>query len=276
MALWTETADGKRRRRAVIDSRGLFDVAARVLPGVLFCVLLAAAWQFMAVRSNSPLIPDLRAIAEALGTILHSGDAALQIGTTLGRIAGGVAIAFVIALAVGLASARNRFARAFFEPALLLGLTVPGLVWALLCVIWFGLSLKTSVVAIALGVAPALAITIAQGIEAVDAQLIEAAHVYRLNFWARLRYLWLPAILPFLMSGMRLAFSLAWKVVVLVEVFGLSTGVGYALNSAFISQDVAAVLAWTLAFTVVVGAIEYGVFQTIERRVSRWKKKATV
>jgi NitT/TauT family transport system permease protein len=276
MALWTETADGKRRRRAVIDSRGLFDVAARVLPGVLFCVLLAAAWQFMAVRSNSPLIPDLRAIAEALGTILHSGDAALQIGTTFGRIAGGVAIAFVIALAVGLASARNRFARAFFEPALLLGLTVPGLVWALLCVIWFGLSLKTSVVAIALGVAPALAITIAQGLEAVDAQLIEAAHVYRLNFWARLRYLWLPAILPFLMSGMRLAFSLAWKVVVLVEVFGLSTGVGYALNSAFISQDVAAVLAWTLAFTVVVGAIEYGVFQTIERRVTRWKKKATV
>jgi hypothetical protein len=75
------------------------------------------------------------------------------------------------------------------------------------------------------------------------------------------------------MSGMRLAFSLAWKVVVLVEVFGLSTGVGYALNSAFISQDVAAVLAWTLAFTVVVAAIEYGVFQTIERRVTRWKKE---
>src|ERR1700742_291756 len=177
MALWTETADGKRRRRAVIDARCVSDVAARVLPGVLFCVLLAAAWQVMAVRAKSPLIPDLRSIAEALGTILRSGDAALQIGTTLGRIAGGVAIAFVIALAVGLASARNRFARAFFEPALLLGLTVPGLVWALLCVIWFGLSLKTSVVAIALGVAPALAITIAQGIDAVDAQLIEAAHV---------------------------------------------------------------------------------------------------
>jgi NitT/TauT family transport system permease protein len=275
MALWTEAAGGKRRR-GVIDARRLSDLAARVLPGVLFCVLLAAAWQFMAVRADNPLIPDLRSIVEALGSILRSGDAVLQIGTTLGRIAGGVAIAFVIALAIGLASARNRFARAFFEPALLLGLTVPGLVWALLCVIWFGLSLKTSVVAIALGVAPALAITIAQGIDAVDAQLIEAAHVYRLNAWARLRYLWLPAILPFLMSGMRLAFSLAWKVVVLVEVFGLSTGVGYALNSAFISQDVAAVLAWTLAFTVVVAGIEYGVFQTIERRVTRWKKKASV
>jgi NitT/TauT family transport system permease protein len=89
----------------------------RVLPGLLFCVLLAAAWQFMAVRWNSPLIPGLRDIAEQPVTILRSGDAVLQIGTTLARIAGGVAFAFVIALGVGLASARNRFARAFFEPA---------------------------------------------------------------------------------------------------------------------------------------------------------------
>src|ERR1700757_2674862 len=149
MALWTEAAGGKRRR-GVIDARRMSDLAARVLPGVLFCMLLAAGWQFMAVRADSPLIPDLRSIVEALGSILRRSDAVLQIGTTLGRIAGGVAIAFVIALAIGLASARNRFAHAFFEPALLLGLTVPGLVWALLCVIWFGLSLKTSVVAIAL------------------------------------------------------------------------------------------------------------------------------
>jgi NitT/TauT family transport system permease protein len=78
------------------------------------------------------------------------------------------------------------------------------------------------------------------------------------------------------MAGMRLAFSLAWKVVVLVEVFGLSTGVGYALNSAFISQDVAAVLAWTLVFALVVAAIEYGLFQVVERRLTQWKRKALV
>lgn len=254
----------------------LLKLAARVLPGLLFCVLLAGAWQVMAVRSASPLIPDLQAIGAELNTIVFSGEAWTQIGTTLGRIVLGLVYGFGIALAVGLSTARNRFARAFFEPALLLGLTVPGLVWALLCVIWFGLSLKTSVVAIALGIAPALAVSIAQGIEAVDPLLIEAAHVYRLNFWVRLRTLWLPAILPFLMSGMRLAFSLAWKVVVLVEVFGLSSGVGYALNTAFISQNVGAVLAWTIAFTAVVATIEYGLFQTVERRLTRWKRKASV
>lgn len=278
MALWSDTVAAKidRRGARAVDFGWLGRAAARVLPGLLFCVLLAGAWQVMAVRSASPLIPNLQLIGDELETIVFSGAAWTQIGTTLGRIALGLVFGFAIALAVGLASARNRFARGFFEPALLLGLTVPGLVWALLCVIWFGLSLKTSVVAIALGIAPALAVSIAQGIEAVDPQLIEAAHVYRLKFWVRLRALWLPAILPFLMSGMRLAFSLAWKVVVLVEVFGLSSGVGYALNTAFISQNVAAVLAWTIAFSVVVAAIEYGLFQTVERRLTRWKRKASV
>jgi len=251
-------------------------LAIRALPGLVFCALLAAGWEAMARVQQSPLIPDLADIWVELKSVVVSGEAVADIGTTLGRIALGFLLAFSIAIAVGLASARNRIARYFFEPALLLGLTVPGLVWALLCVIWFGLSLKTSVVAIALGIAPALAISISHGVGAVDAQLIEAAHVYRLSRWARLRYLWLPAILPFLTSGARLAFSLAWKVVVLVEVFGLSTGVGYRLNSAFISQNVAAVLAWTVAFAVVVAVIEFGFFQVIETRLNRWKRVAQV
>ena len=148
----------------------------------------------MARLQQSPLIPDLADIWVELRSIVVSGEALKDIGTTLGRIVLGFTLAFAIALVVGLASARNRFARFFFEPALLLGLTVPGLVWALLCVIWFGLGIKTSVVAIALGIAPALAVSIAHGVGAVDPQLIETAHVYRLPLWTRLRYLWLPAI----------------------------------------------------------------------------------
>jgi len=230
----------------------------------------------MAHYQKSPLIPDLKDIWFEFAGIVTSGAVFNDIGTTLGRITLGFLLAFVIAIAIGLASTRSAFARRFFEPAILLGLTVPGLVWALLCVIWFGLSLQTSVIAIALGIAPALAVSLTHGLSAVDAQLIEAAHVFRLSRWARLRYLWLPAILPFLTSGARLAFSLAWKVIVLVEVFGLSSGVGYRLNSAFISQNVAAVLAWTLAFAVVVAAIEYGFFQIIDNRLNRWKRQAQV
>lgn len=246
------------------------------VPPVLFCVLLAVGWEAMARYRPSPLLPGIADIWLELKDIAVSGDAVTQIGITLQRIFLGFVVAYAIAIAIGLASARSRIAKTFFEPALVLGLTVPGLVWALLCVIWFGLSLKASVFAIALGIAPALALSITQGLGAVDAQLIEAAHVFRLSRRAMLRHLWLPAITPYLLSGARLGFSLAWKVVVLVEIFGLSSGVGYRLNSAFSSQNVAAMLAWTLAFTVMMAFIEYGLMQSIERRVTRWKRVARV
>jgi NitT/TauT family transport system permease protein len=251
-------------------------VAAHLGPPLLFCLLVAIGWQAMARAVASPLVPDVQAIGVALWRILASGAAVTQIGITLERIVGGFALAFAVALIVGIASARSRIAERFFEPALLLGLTVPGLVWALLCVIWFGVGLMTSVTAIALGVAPALSLSVVHGIKAIDTDLIEMAHVYRFSRATRLRHLWLPAILPFLFSGARMGFSLAWKVIVLVEIFGLANGVGYQLNAEFSAQNVAGVLAWTIAFGIVMAIIEYGFLKMVERRLTRWRKGARV
>lgn len=266
------TSPARTNARSVAASRLLINI----LPPLAFVVLLAGGWELMAASRPSPLLPRLALIGSELVEIVSSGDAARQIGITLGRIVMGFALAYVVAIAIGLASARSRVAKSFFDPVLVLGLTVPGLVWALLCVIWFGLSMKTSTIAIALGVAPPLALSLAQGLTSVDPQLIEATHVYRFSRRARLRHLWLPAITPYLLSGARLGFSFAWKVIVLVEIFGLSSGVGYRLNSAFSSQNVEGVLAWTIVFAVVMAVIEYGFMQTIERAVTRWQRVAQV
>jgi NitT/TauT family transport system permease protein len=185
-------------------------------------------------------------------------------------------LAFVAATAAGLAMARSRWARAILEPAVLIGLTVPGLVWALLAVIWFGLAQSGPVLAVALSAAPAIVLNVYAGARAVDPGLIEMAHVFRFDRRTRLTRLWLPALVPFLLSGARLGLSLAWKVIVLVEMFGASDGVGYQLNTAFSNQDVARVLAWTILFGVAMAILEYAVLRTIERRVTRWRKEAIV
>jgi NitT/TauT family transport system permease protein len=265
------------RRSAPPRPRG---VAVRALrsagPPLLFAVLLLAAWQVVASTSSSPLIPDLADVWSSLKAIVRHGDAAGQIGVSLERVVLGFALAFAIALAAGLAMGRNEFVRRLLEPAVVLGLTIPGLVWALLCVIWFGVALSAPVVAIALSSAPALVLNVVQGVRAVDAGLIEMAHVFRFDRRTRLLKLWLPALAPELLSGARLGLSLGWKVLVLVEMFGLSNGVGYQLNQSFSAQDVGAVLAWTLLFGLVMGVLEYAVLAVIERRVTRWRRTASV
>ena len=144
---------------------------------------------------------DVGDVATSLRTILREGGALGELAVTIERVVLGFALAFVVALAAGIAMGRNAFAAAFLEPAVLLGLTIPGLVWALLCVIWFGVALTAPVVAIALSAAPALVLNVVQGMRAVDPGLIEMAHVFRFDRLTRLRRLWLPSLAPFLLSG---------------------------------------------------------------------------
>ncbi|MBV8925444.1 MAG: ABC transporter permease [Bradyrhizobium sp.] len=247
-------------------------IGRRLLPSALFCVLVLSLWEAMARAMASPLVPVVGEIAQEIERIVTGGLAFRQIAITLGRILLGFGAAFVVSLLVGIAAARSDFVRRFFDPAIVLGLTVPGLVWALLCVIWFGIGLATPVVSIALGVAPAMVLYVIQGVNAVDPEIIEMAHLFRLRPRDTLLHIWMPALIPYLIGGSRVGLSLAWKVIVLVELFGLSNGVGYQLNSEFSSQNVAGVLAWTIVFWLVMIFIEYGVLQTLERYATIWRR----
>jgi NitT/TauT family transport system permease protein len=270
-------ADAELLREMRIESRvvpppHIVRVAESCVPPLCFVVLLGAGWELMAMQIHSPLIPTVGEIAFELDRIASSGLLLPQLAITLARVGLGFLAAFLIALLAGIAMGRNPLLRRFLEPAVLIGLTVPGLVWALLCVIWFGVGLANPIVAVMLSAGPAIALNLAQGVRAVDTDLVEMAQVFRFSPAVRLRSLWLPATAPFLLAGARFGLSLAWKVIVLVEIFGMSSGVGYQLNSAFSSLNVAAVLAWTLAFGAVMAIVEYGILQSLERRVSRWRR----
>ncbi|MFD5892736.1 ABC transporter permease [Streptomyces sp. NPDC060366] len=251
-------------------------LARRVLPVIAFFVVLIGGWQVLALRDDSPLMPQVPVIWQALTSAVADPVFYESLGVTMLRVSLGFLLAFAVAVVVGIAMGRVEFVRRFFEPAVLIGLTVPGLVWALLCVMWFGISLTNPVVAVALSAAPALTLSIYQGTLAMDGDLREMAYVYRFPARYKLRYLWLPALRPALLSGARLGLSLSWKVIVLVEMFGMSSGIGYQLNNQFAAQDVAAVLSWTLLFALVMGVLEYGVLQGLERRLNRWRKVTAV
>ncbi len=250
-------------------------LAAVALP-LLLLAIAAGAWEAMAEAVRSPLVPGIAEIGKELMRIFRGGYFFGEMAVTLLRVATGFIMAFAVAVAAGIAMGRKRSVAHFLEPAIIVGLTVPGLVWALLCVIWFGIGLTGAAIAVALSIAPALVLNILQGVRAMDAELLEVTAMLRLPLWTRLRCLWLPSLMPSLLGGARLGLSLAWKVVVLVELFGLSSGIGYQLNSEFGAQNVAGVIAWTLGFAAVMGILEYGILAQLEHHVMRWRRKATV
>src|ERR1700744_94847 len=269
-------AADKRREGGIPAASALRRVAVLWLPSIVFCICLLVLWEVMARFTASPLVPNVGEIVGEVQRLVVGGFAARKIGITLGRILAGFGVAFVISLIIGIAAARSAWFRRFCDPAIILGLTVPGLVWALLCVIWFGVGLTTPIVAIALGIAPVMILHVLQGMDAVDSEIVEMAHVFKFSTRDKLIHIWIPSLIPHLIGGARIGLSLAWKVIVLVELFGLSNGVGYQLKSEFSFQNVAGVLAWTIVFWAVMTAMEYGVLQTLERRFTRWRRVTTL
>jgi NitT/TauT family transport system permease protein len=98
------------------------------------------------------------------------------------------------------------------------------------------------------------------------------AAVYRFDRWKTLRNVVVPQLAPFFAAAARSGLALVWKIVLVVELLGRPSGVGFELQTAFQLFDVPTILAYALAFTAVVQAIELGIMQPWERAASRWRR----
>jgi NitT/TauT family transport system permease protein len=85
-----------------------------------------------------------------------------------------------------------------------------------------------------------------------------------------------PQLLPYIMAAARYGLGIIWKITVLVELLGLSSGVGYMLHYWFQLNNMAQVFAWTVFFTIVMLFLELGVLKRVERHLFAWRPEARV
>ena len=111
-----------------------------------------------------------------------------------------------------------------------------------------------------------------EGARSLSKDLNEMAQVYRFGRWKTLRHVTLPQLVPFFAAAARSGLALVWKIVLVVEAFGRSDGVGHQLNIAFQLFDVPMILAYALAFIVVVQIIEMAILQPLIARANKWRR----
>ena len=233
--------------------------------------MLLGAWQLGSVVLGDLLLPGPVAVAGRLAEVVTEGDFLVHMRATLVRVLAGLVISMALAVAVGVPMGLFRLAERFLEPYILLGLTIPGLAWALIAVMVVGISNWAPILAIVVTTTPMIVLNLWQGTKSIDTKVLEMSRAFRAGRWLTLRNVVFPQLLPFLLAGTRLGLALAWKIVVLSELFGLSDGVGVQLNLNFSQFSLSGVIAWTIAFTTVMGAIEFLVLRPIEQRVTRWR-----
>lgn len=244
-----------------------------VLSQRVFSVLaLLLVWEIASLLIGSRRLPSPASVAAILGSEFANGAIPYHTAITLGRVAASFIVAMAIGTAIGIAMGRIRALDRFFDGWLVVFLNIPALVTIVLCYIWFGFSEVAAVAAVAINKIPTVAVTMREGARALDRDYLEMAQVFRLGRWKTLRHVVLPELAPFLAAAARSGLALIWKIVLVVELFGRSNGVGFQINTLFTFFDVAGILAYTIAFIVVIQAIELLMLRPLERRAKRWRR----
>lgn len=240
---------------------------------LLSAAMILAIWQIIALFNSPTYLPGPLLVFQEMGKIFMSGEFLIHMFWTLERVLIGLLLSFSVALVVGVLMGLSDFWEACFDGPVLVGLAIPGLAWAVIGLMLFGLSEFTQIFAIFMVVTPILAVNLWEGTKALDRKLIEMAVVFKATRPMIIRSVVLPQLIPYSLAAVRLGLALAWKTVVIAETFGATSGIGYKIIESREILSMRGVLAWTLSFTMVMIALEFGVLKIIEARLTAWRPK---
>ncbi len=244
-------------------------------PVLIYLVSLVAmlvVWQAIAWFFPPSLLPGPIPVFEKVWEIFASGKFFIHMAQTLLRVVGGFLLAFLVSIGLGIFMGVSRMAERFFEPEIVVGLTIPSLAWAVIALMWFGIGELAPIFTIFVVLLPLITVNISQGAKALDHEVIEMAQAFRASRSMVIRHVVIPQLVPYLLGATRFGLSLAWKVTVIAEMLGLSGGIGYMIHYSFGIFSMVEVFAWTIAFILVMLALEYGMLKPLEARITGWRR----
>jgi len=197
--------------------------AVRWLTSLLLFVLL---WQIVVWAFSVPvyLLPSPAATIRA---ILDDGDLLLKhIATTVAETLSGLGIALILGISLALAMHRSRLLRDLLYPHLVLSQAVPLIAIAPMILIWFGLGVTAKILVVAFVCFFPITVNSYEGFRAVDPAYAELLDTLGASWFDRYRHLYVPATLPGIVSGAKIAATYSVLGAVVGEWLGGSVGIG--------------------------------------------------
>jgi len=217
------------------------------------------------------LFPTPIAVAGHIWVLATSEKLIPDFAKTLGRSAIAFVLSMLIGTVIGIALGRIRWLDRLFAGWVVVGLNLPAIVIAIVLYIWLGLTEFALILAVMCNKIPLVVTTIREGVKSFSADFDELAAAFRMPLGRRLRLIFAPQLMPFVLAAARTGLSLIWKIVLVFEVLGSDGGVGFRINVFFQFFDMEGILAYTVVFIAVVLVIEYGLMRPLERKVSGWR-----
>ena len=195
-----------------------------------FAIFVALWYAFFLWNANPLQLPSPLRVANSLIDLAASGEVFQHAAISTARLSVALVVALLLAVPLGFLMGLSETANAYVDPLVELLRPISGIAWIPLALFIFGVG-DTLPVFIMVYVAffPILLNTIA-GVRQVDRKLVAAARTMGVGRSAMLRHVIVPAALPTMMVGFRLAFAGAWAAIVAAELIGAPSGLGFAIE----------------------------------------------
>jgi sulfonate transport system permease protein len=254
------TATARQRTKAVA-----WQVAPWLLPAALF-----ALWTLGCDRGwiAPQILPPPRLVFDTLAELARSGDLAHNTLISLQRVLCGFVAGTLAGFVIGAALGLSRRFEAYVLPGFNAIVQIPVLGWLPFLLLLVGVGEPLKYILIAHAALVPVTLSTMQGFRETPDTFDEVARVFGYSRWQRVLHVVLPAAVPTLATGVRLAFTKAWLALVVVELVASSEGLGYLIvyGRQLFQLDL------VMAAVVIVGAIGFAINRLLDALEARLRR----
>ena len=239
---------------------------------VLAVGLILLVWQIVAWFLPSYLMPGVPTVFMRMWEEIQSPVFRNAVSDSLVRLGIGWGAALILGVGFGLLSGVLYFFREVLKSAIIITQSIPSIAWVPLFLILMGFGDLPIIVVIAQAAFFPAALSVMNATENVQQVHVSAARVMGATRWDMLRRVYLPAVMPELITGAQLAFGNAWRALIAAEMLiGFGKGMGQSLAYAGETADMVGVMMNILAIGILAPMIDQLFLENLKHRVLRYQ-----
>ena len=201
----------------------------KILPPLAVLDALIALWWIVVVQTESVIFPTPLQVVTGTLELAEDGTLWEHIGASLFRVGCGFGLAAIVAIPLGLWMGRVDGAYITLNPIFQILRPISPIAWIPLAILWFGVGNLSPVFLIFLASVFPMIVQTASGVHTIEQRYLRAAENFGVSRTTLFRLVIVPAVLPEIIVGMRIALGVAWLVVVAAEMIALRSGLGYLI-----------------------------------------------
>ncbi|UPL09264.1 Putative aliphatic sulfonates transport permease protein SsuC [Pseudomonas sp. IsoF] len=237
-------------------------------------VALLALWALLANAGLFPanlLIPPLE-VWHSFTDLLATGELQEHLTGSLSRLALGFVVGALAGLAFGTALALSKTVEAYCAPLFHTLRQIPSIALIPMFVLLFGVDETFKIVIVAKTAFFPVALATCEGVRAIPRSHFEVAAVYRLHWTTLVGLIALPAAVPAIVTGVRVALTRAWVVLVACELLAADSGMGQMIEMGRQMLRIDVVMVGVVITGVIGFTLDFGL-RRVERRFTRWQSR---